>query len=271
MRVSVLIPARNEPSLARTIRDVLAQAAGEIEVVAVCDGYAPDLPADPRLVVLHHACPAGMRVSINEAADRATGTILVKLDAHCAVAQGFDVALAEACEDEVVVTPVRYGLDVSTWERVGRPIAAHYLTYPYQDQPKHVALRARHWPARAAARAAIVVDEDMSFQGSCWAMARTQWDRIGPLSMEGYGPFVQEPQEIGLKTWLGGGRVLIHRGTWYAHWKKTEGQGYALSGRQSREGVAYAVDYWMHDRWPARVHDMAWFIDRFAPVPGWPG
>ena len=97
-----------------------------------------------------------------------------------------------------------------------------------------------------------------------------QATRLGGLSVEGYGPFIQEPQEIGLKTWLGGGRVKIHRGTWYAHWRKREGQGYVLSPRQSREGLLYSTDYWMRDRWPDRVHDMRWLIEQFSPVPGWP-
>ena len=270
--LSVLIPARNEAYLARTIADVLENARGNVEVIAVCDGYEPDLSVirDARLLVVHHARAEGMRQSINEAASIATGGHLMKLDAHCMMAPGFDVTLTAHLDDNWVVTPMRYGFDPVTWTRDNVGIGAHYLTYPEHSDQRKAGLHARHWKQRAEARAGVWLDDDMSFQGSCWCMSRTHWDRLGGLSVEGYGPFIQEPQEIGLKTWLGGGRVKIHRGTWYAHWRKREGQGYVLSPRQSREGLLYSTDYWMHDRWPERVHDMRWLIEQFSPVPGWP-
>ena len=37
---------------------------------------------------------------------------------------------------------------------------------------------------------------------------------------ETYGTFVDEPQEIGLKYWLGGGANKIIKKTWYAHLSK---------------------------------------------------
>jgi hypothetical protein len=270
MSVSVIVPARNEPYLTRTIADVFEKATGEIEVIAVCDGYDPPLPIDSRLVVIRHERAQGMRPSINEAAERATGDYLLKLDAHCLLAPGFDEALAADCDDDWVVTPARQGLDPVQWFPIGDLIEAHYLTCPVNPNPKHAALRARHWRSRAETRRDVRLDDDMSFQGSCWFMSQKHWRRLGGLSCEGYGPFVQEPQEIGLKTWLGGGAVKINKRTWYAHWKKTEGQGYVLSPRQSREGLAYSTDYWMNNRWSSRVRDLSWLIDKFAPVPGWP-
>ena len=43
-KVSVLIAARNEPYLDRTIADAFNKAQGEVEVIAVLDGYRPDIP-----------------------------------------------------------------------------------------------------------------------------------------------------------------------------------------------------------------------------------
>ena len=49
--VSIIIPSRNEPFLQHTIDDILAKAAGEIEVIVVLDGYWPtfELKQDPRV------------------------------------------------------------------------------------------------------------------------------------------------------------------------------------------------------------------------------
>ena len=42
--LSVIIPARNEIYLQKTIDSVLSAAKGEIEVIAILDGYWPDPP-----------------------------------------------------------------------------------------------------------------------------------------------------------------------------------------------------------------------------------
>ena len=45
--LSILIPARNEKYLEPTIRNVLANAEGDIEILAALDGYLPD----PQIVI----------------------------------------------------------------------------------------------------------------------------------------------------------------------------------------------------------------------------
>jgi len=74
-RVSIIIPARNERFLPQTVADLLAKAQGDVEVIAVLDGYWPDpaLPNDPRLKILHRGKALGMRPAINAAVQMATG------------------------------------------------------------------------------------------------------------------------------------------------------------------------------------------------------
>ena len=68
--LSVIIPARNETYLQRTIDNILENADGEIEIIAVCDGYWPDPPIKdhPFVNIIHHSEARGQRPSINEAA-----------------------------------------------------------------------------------------------------------------------------------------------------------------------------------------------------------
>ena len=72
--LSVIIPARNELYLQKTIDGLLSNAAGDVEVIVILDGYwpDPDLKADPRLIVVHRE-KRGMRASINAGVDIARG------------------------------------------------------------------------------------------------------------------------------------------------------------------------------------------------------
>lgn len=289
MKVSVIIPSRNEQFLARTVQDVLAKARGDVEVIPVADGYYP-VPvthkdgstsqidwSDKRVVLLHKGEAEGMRAAINDAARIATGDFIMKCDAHCMFAEGFDVALQEECDKYTVVVPRRYSLDAENWkwktDHKKPPVDYHYLSWPYEPGRAGVGLHGTVWTKRAQERLDILIDEEMSSQGSCWFMQKKMWEhRIGPLDQNRYGSFVQEFQEIGMKAWLGGGRVLVNKKTWYAHLHKGKeyGRGYFISKGEMSRGANACVDYWMFDRWTERKRDLKWLIDHFSPVPGWP-
>jgi hypothetical protein len=131
------------------------------------------------------------------------------------------------------------------------------------------------WWSRGKERLAPMydIDDTMSFQGSCWFMKR-KWftDFLGGMSEVGYGTFSQEPQEIGNKTWLGGGEIKTNKKTWYAHLHKGKryGRMYSINQREIVQAHNWSADYWMNNRWDGRIHDIEWLIDKFAPVPTWP-
>ena len=155
------------------------------------------------------------------------------------------------------------------------PVDYHYLSYPFQPDKPGRGLHGNVWNDRARKRKDILLDEEMSSQGSCWFMHRDHWDTlIGPMQCEGYGRFAQEFQELGNKTWLSSGKVMINKKAWYAHLHKGSkyGRGYAMSSGEMNRGVQYAVDLWVYNQWdhPKRVHDFAWLINHFWPVPTWP-
>jgi glycosyltransferase involved in cell wall biosynthesis len=276
MTLSILIPSRNEVFLRQTIADLFANAVTDIEIIAVLDGYWPNpqLMEDPRLHIIHFSEARGMRNAINSAADLSRGEWLMKVDAHCMFAEGFDEVLLKDIDDNQIVVPRRKRLDAENWQiqDVGKPdVDLHYLSNPITNKDGF-SMHGCIWPERDRVRLEVPIDETPSFQGSFWMMSRRHfWERLGGMSEEGYGGFTQEPQEIGMKTWLGGGQILVNKKTWYAHLHKGRkyGRGYHQDKYEILRGHEYSARYWMNNRWAGRVHDMEWFVDRFAPMPTW--
>lgn len=280
-KLSIIIPSRNEQFLPNTVADIFKNTTGDIEVIVVLDGYWPVdaenrmlLPDDPRLILIHRSTPHGMRAAINAAASVARGEYLMKVDAHCSFQEGFDEILQADCDGDWIVIPRRYSLDPDHWQPnlAKTPIDYEYLRYAYY-KPDEVGVHGTVWPERARARRHLLIDENMSFQGSCWFMPAAHFKRLGGMQEEGYGTFIGEPQEIGLKTWLGGGKTMINKKTWYTHLHKGQrfGRGYSIGKQGLIDGNAYSVDFWMHNHpFPGRIHDLAWLIERFWPVPTWP-
>lgn len=280
-RVSVLIPSRQERFLEPTWRDVLAKARGDIEVVVVLDGYWPEwaLPNDTRVRVLHRGQAQGMRPALTAAAHLATGDYLLKIDAHVMLAEGFDVQLlADYHESNWVLVPRRYALDPVAWaideSNPKYPVDAHYLSNPFATPANSTpGLHGSDWRARRDARADVLLDDELSSQGSCWFMSRAQWNRLGGLDAQRYGSFWHEFQEIGLKTWLSGGAVKVTKRTWYAHLfkGKTWGRGYSLTAAGHEQGSAFCAWFWMTDQpFVGRTRTLQSLIEQFAPVPTWP-
>src|SRR3989344_5356081 len=136
-KLSVIIPSRNEIFLDKTIADILQKAEGEIEIIAVLDGYWVDKPIDnPKITYLHLGKAKGMRNAINSGVAVARGKYLMKCDAHCMFDKGFDIKLMTDIEPNWVVVPRRKRLDAQNWsiQDVGKPdVDYEYLSYPNNE------------------------------------------------------------------------------------------------------------------------------------------
>lgn len=283
--LSVIIPSRSDQYLQKTVDDLLQKAEGEIEVIVVYDGRWADpiLRDDPRLVQIHHGLlhdNPGMRASINAGMSIARGDYVMKIDEQCMVDQGFDLKLIADCQDEWVVIPRRYRLEPESWTLIedGRPPVDYmYIAYPYErPYDKTCGLHGAEW--KRPERKDILIDDTMSWQGSCYFMKKSYWDKLFPDGLDdiNYGTFTQEAQEIGNKVWLSGGRLVVNKKTWYAHWHKGKnGKGYGFSNEQykrhllgTEKGRLYCIDYWLHTK--DYTHDFKWLLEKFWPVPTWP-
>lgn len=277
--VSILIPSRNEPFLFKTICGLLENARGDIEIIAVLDGYWTNPVDDPRVHYIHRGQALGMRAAINAAAALAKGEFLMKLDAHCMVDEGFDVKLAADCGEDWIVIPRRKRLDAENWciQDVGKPdVDYEYLSFP--DNPNDFGgpgLNGRKWDARSIERRddpRYLIDDTPASQGSCWFMRKAYFNRLGLMDEEHWGPFWAESQELAFRSVLTGGRYVVNKNTWYAHLHKGKkhGRGYSMNGSWLKQGRNRAMRFFAGEKvWEDQKYPLSWLIEKFMPMPGW--
>ena len=109
-----------------------------------------------------------------------------------------------------------------------------------------------------------MIDETMVMQGSCYLMSRKHWDWLGGLQEFGYGSLMQEAEEVALKTWLGGGKVMVNKLTWYAHKHRKFKRTVKVADKEVLDCYAYSKDFWLNNRWTERIHDLEWLMKRFG-------
>lgn len=284
-KLSVIIPARDERFLTPTIDDIFRNARGDTEVIAVLD--SDKWPLDwkdvtarhPRLHTIHNGSPRGMRHSINAGVASAISRgakFIAKFDGHCSFGEGFDEILKAECDDDWIVVPRRLRLEPESWtiaEAEKPPHDYHYLSFP--DDPKDFGgpgLNGRPWVERTKTRMDVLLDEEMSSQGSGWFMHADYFTRLELMDESSYGPFWNEFQEIGLKCWLSGGKVMVNKKTSYAHLHKGKkyGRGYKLDERWLQQGRTHTLKWIYNEAWPKQTLPFEWLIDHFWPVPTWP-
>lgn len=293
-KVSVIIPSRVCKYASRTVEDIFENATGDIEVLVVLDNYWPDpeLKEHKNLTVIHKSVVAGLRKNVNLAVSIAKGKWIMKCDDHCMFGKGFDEILQEDMQDDWLVNPSRYAMDAENWIRGRGPTEYLYITYPYvTDNLYGNGLHGKKWIGEdgfgknmgvdqfywmEGARKDILIDDMMTFQGSCWFMGREKYLEIGGLDEKHCDLMENEPQELGFKIWLSGGRCVVNKKTWYAHMHKSErekdihGRSWKLSYKAMRETGRFQTWYWMNDCWPKATRTMEWFVDHFPLMPSWP-
>lgn len=254
--ISIVIPSAKDPHLQKTISSLRDNAKYPVEIIVVLDGTPQDVYGVNKVVL--NQPRIGMRGSINKGVKKASGDYIMKTDAHCMFSPNYDKYLLSVIKDNWVVIPRRYKLDVEKWTIINEP-PIDYELIKVESGKLHGVI----WGKRSEERKDLLIDENMTFQGSCWFMSRKHWDWLGGLQEEGYGTFTQEPMEIALKTWLGGGKVMVNKKTWYAHKHRKFGRTVRISGDEVRKGNAYSKDFWINNRWDKRVHDFEWLMEHF--------
>lgn len=300
--LSVIIPARNEVFLKQTVENVLANSRADTEVIAVCDGNWPDPPLEnhPRLKVIFHPESVGQRAATNDGAKLSRARFIMKLDAHCAVDEGFDVKLMADFQPNWTIVPSMYSLHAFDWRCTGCGKQTYQGAKPercadcqndtfeqvmiWQRRSKrHVTvlwcfdqnLQFQYWSGHRDVGKDPIIDT-MSFIGACMFLERERFWKLGGMD-ENHGSWGQFGTEWACKTWLSGGRLVTTRNTWFAHMFRTGNFAaaghstwpYPISQNQIERARTYSRDFWTNDKWPLAKYPLSWLVEKFKPVPGW--
>lgn len=306
--LSILIPARNEMFLKKTVEDILAHIEADTEIIVVLDGAwaDPPIPQHERVNVIYLAESIGQRAATNLAAKLSRAKYLMKVDAHCSFDQGFDRKMLEAFAktgDEVTMVPIMRNLWAFDWkcyhcgwktyqgktpEKCGACGKSDQLrrkvvwvgkgnpqstSYCFDSRPHFLYFEDwKHRPAYQKDKAEKGLTETMSIQGSCFMMTRSKYWELNVCD-ENFGSWGSQGIEVAVKTWLSGGQVLTNHATWYAHMFRTQGGDfgfpYPMTGHQQHIALEYAKDLFFNNKWPLQKKSFSWLVEKFWPVKGW--
>ena len=269
--VSFIIPARTEKYLNNTINDILNKAETTFEILVVLDGYPDNYNYqkvdDPRVKYISFPLPIGnerrKRQAVNAAVSISKGKFVCWLDAHCVVAPGFDVTLVNDCEDNMVITPKRYNMNLKAWDKGSE--ADNYRYFIWQCVRKG-AFKQYKWDRRAAERKDIMIDDIFATQGSLFFMTRKWFDKMRFMKVEGYMGWGQEGEEIALTTIFNGGRMVVDKNTWYAHLSKSQMPEKMYVAVSSKPSFDYCYNYWVNEQ----RDFFRKLINKYSPIPNWP-
>lgn len=300
--LSVVIPARNERWLAKTIEDVLSHIEADTEIIAVLDGAwaEPGIPQHERVTVAYLPESIGQRAATNLGARISTATYVMKLDAHCAMDQGFDRKLIEAAKElgpDVTQIPAQHNLHV--FDRICKSCGKREYQGPTDVpcvpcgetnwdievvwNPKR--RRSESWAfdgtlrfmpnsgeiGRRPEHQGEIADV-MTSLGACFFLSRERYWQLGGLD-EAHGSWGQLGVELACKSWLSGGRQVVNKATWFSHCFRTQGHNfgmpYPITGDEQERARAYSRDLWFNSKWPGQVLPLRWLVEKFWPVQGW--
>lgn len=306
--LSILIPARNEMFLARTIEDILKNIEADTEVIAVLDGEwaDPPIPQHEKVNLIKLSKTIGQRAATNLAAKLSKAKYIMKVDAHCSFDKGFDRKMLEAFQktgDNVTMVPIMRNLWAFDWkcyhcgwkkyqgpkpekcedcgksDKIRRKMIwigknnPQSTAYCFDPSPKFQYFEDwKHREPYITNKKERRLTETMSLQGSCWMLTREKYWELGVCD-EAFGAWGSQGIEVACKTWLSGGQVLVNHKTWYAHMFRTQGADfgfpYPISGRVQKKAKEYARSLFFNNQWSKQIHPLSWLVEKFWPVRGW--
>lgn len=115
--LSILIPARNEMFLSKTIEDILSHIEADTEIIVVLDGAwaEPGIKQHERVNVIYLPKSIGQRSATNLACRLSSAKYVMKVDAHCSFDQGFDRKMIDKMQDNYTMVPVMKNLWAFDW------------------------------------------------------------------------------------------------------------------------------------------------------------
>ncbi len=306
--LSILIPARNEIFLKKTVENLLENIEGNTEILVGLDGQwaDPGLVMHPRVTILYYPVSIGQRAMTNRLCDLSSAKYVMKVDAHCAFDKGFDVKLMADMQDNWTMVPRMYNLHAFNWvckkcgnkwyqgptpvnccsdpdgrvknetcdsaefekEIIWQPRWSRKSDFYRFDKTLHF----QYWGSlEKRPESQTDIAETMSIQGSCFILTREKYKELN-ICDEAHGSWGQQGVEVSCKTWLSGGRVVVNKKTWYAHMFRTQGGDFGFPypnpGSEQEKARKFSRELWLNNKWPLAIHPFDWIIKKFNP-PDW--
>ena len=301
--LSILIPARSEMFLARTVEDILQNKRGKTEILVGLDGEwaEPGIPDHKDVKIIYVAQSIGQRAMTNRLASLSRAKYVAKADAHCAFDEGFDIKLMAKMQDSYTMVPIMKNLWAFDWKcydcglrtyqgpttqkceqcgagrrRIKRKMVWHAKESPQSksycfDSEPHFQYFGEYMK-RPEGRPVDGLTESMSLQGSFFMLTREKYWELD-ISSETFPSWGSQGIEVACKTWLSGGRVVVNHDTWYGHMFRTQGGDFSFPYPQSGRGVNKAKEHarniFFENRWEGQTLPLSWLLEKFWPVRGW--
>src|SRR3990167_503640 len=308
MDLSILIQARNEMFLARTIEDILTNREADTEVIVLLDGAwaDPRVTQNERVNIIYVNKSVGQRAATNIACRLSKAKYVMKIDAHCSFDKGFDRKMLEAFEktgDNVTMVPMMRNLWAFSWkcyhcgwkkyqsptplkcdncgrsDNIKRKMMwvgkrnPQSTSFSFDKEPHFQYFEDwKHRSQYIKYKEELEITETMSLQGSCFMLTKEKYWEL-EISDERLGNWGNQGIEVACKTWLSGGRVLVNHSTWYAHLFRTQGGDFgfpwSLSGKDVKKTKNNVRDLFWENKWSKQKYTLKWLIKKFWPVNGW--
>jgi len=302
--LSILIPARNEMFLYKTIENILENIEADTEIIAVLDGQWTDPPIvdNDRVNLIYVPEAIGQRAATNLACKLSRAKYVMKVDAHCSFDKGFDRKMIARMQDDFTMVPVMRNLWGFDWncrecnwkkyqgptplkcERCGGTNLRKKMMWVGKERPQSISYcfdsephfqyfnEYRKTEKYKKDLEETNLTETMSLQGSCFMATREKYWEL-ELCDEELGSWGNQGIEVAVKTWLSGGKVIVNHDTWYAHMFRTQGGDFSFPYRQSGNDVSRTKKrvknlFW-NNKYKKQKYSLSWLVERFMPVKGW--
>ena len=296
--LAVIIPGRNEEFISKTVEGVLKAKRGNTEVIAGLDETwaNPPLEDHPDLTIIHYSESIGQRAMGNRCVSLTKARLIMKLDAHSIVSEGFDIELLKGFEKlgkDVVQVPVLYNLhafdrvcpkckhriyqgpEPINCEKCGTTMTREMIWKPRFNRKSEFYRfdTTLHFQYNGIRKKKVSNDEiypeTMSIQGSCFVVSREKYWEWN-LGDENYGSWGNQGSQVACSAWLSGGRVVTNRKCWYSHMFRTQGGSfgfpYPQSGRQVENARKYSRKLFIENTWSKQIYPLSWLIEKFRPL-----
>lgn len=306
--LSILIPARNEEFLARTVKDLVENKSDSTEIIVGLDGKwaDPGIEDHKDVTIVYYPESLGQRAMTNQLCKLSSAKYVMKVDAHCAFDKDFDKKMLDKMQDNYTMVPIMRNLHAFNWvcqdghtryqgpsgpcqhkleddticgKETKKDICWIAKTSPqsksYSFDPEPHFQYFGDWCKRDKFKKDLEetgLTETFSLQGSCFLLTKDKYWELD-ISSEEFGSWGSQGIEVAMKTWLTGGKVMVNHDTWYAHMFRTQGGDFGFPYPQKQSNVnkakAKAKKMFFEREWKQAIYPVSVIVKKFWPITYW--